>query len=119
MSVTGDFTPPEFPGGTPQQDPYEDRPGIPLGAAAGILAGVAAFGIGAVFMLGGGSSKSPKTTLVAQPSVSVGIPGYTPGASTSATPQGTSVPTNTSTGGASTGDPGYATSSAGSAPIAA
>lgn len=124
MSEPGDFTPPEYPGGMPPQDPYDVRAGIPLGAAAGILAGVAAFGIGAVFLLGGGSSKSPNTTLVAQPSVSVGIPGYTSGASptatstpsagpsTSATPQGTSVPTNIGTGSGSTGDPGYATTQA-------
>ena len=123
MSLPGDFTPPEFPGGTPpQQDPHEARPGVPLGAAAGILAGVAAFGVGAVLMLGGGSSKSPNTTLVAQPSVSVGIPGYTSGASststptaqpsTSAMPQATSVPTGSSAGSASTGGQGYATTQA-------
>lgn len=135
MSVTGDFTPPEFPDGTPQHasydpddpyapyHPYEDRPGVPLGAAAGILVAVLALGVGAVFALGG-SSKPAKTTLVAQPSVSVGLPGYTagtstsgassgalPGAATSTTPapQGTSQPTDTSTG-SSSGDTGNTSS---------
>jgi hypothetical protein len=120
VSTTGDFTPPEFPAGVPQQDPYEARPGVPVGVAFGILVGVAALGVGAVFALGG-SSKSPKTSLVAEPSISIGLPGNTPGASSSVVPstsasasasqapQNTAVPTDTSTGSAYGGDTGYAT----------
>ncbi|HET9168639.1 MAG TPA: hypothetical protein VFN97_04355 [Actinospica sp.] len=108
------FTPPEFPSGT-RQNAYGGPPGVPLGAAAGILAGVAALGVVAVFVLGG-SSKSPATTLVAQPSVSVGIPGNTPtgtapavAPSASATAQASPGSTDTDAGGGATGDPGDVT----------
>jgi hypothetical protein len=118
MSATGDFTPPEFPGGMQQQDPNDRRPGVPVGAALGILAGVVALGVVAVFALGGTSKQTGKTSLVAQPSVSMTIPGYTPAAtssgapSTSATPNDTSAPTDASTGtteSGSGGATGYAT----------
>ena len=118
MSMTGDdFTPPEFPSGT-TQDAYDGPPGVPLGAAAGILAGVAALGVVAVLALGG-SSKAPSSTLVAQPSVSVGIPGNTPtaaptgGSVTSATPQASSGASGAGGAGGATGAPGYATATEG------
>lgn len=111
MSATGDFTPPEFPSGMPQQDPGDDRPGVPAGAALGILAGVLALGVVAVFVFGHTSSKSGKPSLVAQPSVSVGIPGFTAGPTPTDVPSTAAAPTDTSssTGGGYTGSTGYAT----------
>lgn len=79
------FTPPEFPEGTPSEDPNGDRPGLPVGAAFGILAGVAALGVGAVLVLGN-TPDSGGTSLVAQPSISVGIPAGPSKASSSAEP---------------------------------
>ena len=115
MSATGDFTPPEFPSGLPQEPPGA-RPGVPVGAAVGILAAVAALGVAAVFTLG--HTKSHGSTLVAQPGASASVPGHTPGASPTPAPTASSsgdtsddstdnaIPTGTDTAADDGGDSG-------------
>jgi hypothetical protein len=121
VSATGDFTPPEFPNGVPQYDPNDGRPGVPLGAAAGILAGVVALGVGAVFALGHGSGDG-KPASVAQPSVSMTIPGYpsgVPGATSTSTAAGSATVQPQSSATASSGDTSEPTDTGYAAPTTA
>ena len=96
MSASGDFTPPEFPSGTPQ-DPQGSNggpPGVPLGVAAAILAVVLALGVAAVFTIG--QTKSGGAALVAKPGATATVPGYG---------QTTTSPTSTPSPGATSTDP--------------
>jgi hypothetical protein len=111
----GGFTPPEYPAGSPQEAEQPRRPGLPLGAALGILAGVLAVGLVLVFTVGHPKSNGPGS-LVALPGItsSARSTGPSPSASPSASTAGgtparpTLAPTATSTTGA--GGPGVDTS---------
>ena len=115
----GDFTPPEFPGGIPQEARTEP-PGVPLGAAAAILIGVLALGLVTVFTVG--HTGSGGTTHVSLPGPTAPVHGIAPSASATSTasaPAGTpSTPAGaTSTDPVSGGQTG-ATSTNGSDPYA-
>lgn len=97
MSAPGEFTPPEFPGGIPQDPdgaPPSTAPGLSPGVAIAILAGVLALGLVAVFAVGHGSSGG--TSLTSQPGPTPTVHGLAPSTSPS------SAPAPTPTGAAST-----------------
>lgn len=106
MSASGDFTPPEFPSGPPPE-PRDARPGVSVGAAAGILAAVVALGVVAVFVLGDTGSNGSMP--VARPGASSSIPGYTPTPAPTASSSGASGESTESTEGSETEPTGTAT----------
>jgi hypothetical protein len=92
LSAPGEFTPPEFPGGIPQDPnsaPPSPGPGLSPGVAIAILAGVLALGLIAVFTIGHGSSGG--TSLTSQPGPTPAVHGLAP----STSPSSTSAPTPT------------------------
>ena len=94
MSASGDFTPPEFPSGTPQ-DPQGSNggpPGVSLGVAVAILAAVLVLGVAAVLTMG--QAKSGGATLVAKPGPTATVPGY---GQTTISPTSTPSPRATTT----------------------
>jgi len=104
LSASGDFTPPEFPSGvTPEPDESPRPPGVSAGAAVGILGGVLALGIVAVCTIG--QENTGAATLVAQPTVTAKVPGYTPSAAPSAAATSPASPSGGVTVGVTGTDP--------------
>ena len=114
MSASGDFTPPEFPSGTPQdlRGPNGGPPGVSLGVAVAILAAVLVLGVAAVLTIG--QSKSGGATLVAKPGPNATVPGYgqtttsptstpSPGVSTTSTDPAATAPAGSGSSGGSGG----------------